>query len=700
MGETNRLAGETSPYLRQHAENPVDWFAWGDEAFAVARDRDVPVFLSVGYSACHWCHVMAHESFEDDEVAAVLNAGFVPVKVDREERPDVDAVYMAAVLAQNGQGGWPMSVFLTPDGRPFFAGTYFPRRDRVGLPGFRHLLESVSEAWAERRAEVERQADDLAAAAARQAGAGLAQAPANSSHRLSPVAVAAAVARPPWRDWLEAALSEMSDRFDQSWGGFGPAPKFPQPGLIELCLRHHRSTGQSQSLHMARHTLRAMAAGGIHDQLGGGFCRYATDRRWTVPHFEKMLYDQAGLLRAYVHAWTVTADPQWLQVAQDVVAYVLRDLRHPAGGLFSAEDADSEGEEGRFYVWSLGEFEAVLGAEAPAAALHFGLAAGPNFEGRNILRLALDTPLVRGTEVQRWRDALFQARSHRVRPQLDDKVLTEWNAMFCSALAEAAAATGRREWKRAAESVGRFLLDNLRDDRGRWLRSWQGGRARHLGYAADYAWLVDCFTRLAELSGRRQWLDQARLAADGLLALFHPDEGPLRTTGEDAPALIVRPTEVLDDATPSATAVAGAALLRLGSLCAEDRFRQAGTGLLHSLDAVVERLPLAGAWALAATELVSEGIVEVVVAGDRPDLLQAVRARYEPTVVLAWGERDQSGLWEGRVDGLAYVCRDRVCASPADSVDALEDRLDAATGPAMAAGRRAADSAGPTTASP
>jgi uncharacterized protein len=698
VGATNRLAGETSPYLRQHAGNPVDWYPWGDDAFTAARERDVPVFLSIGYSACHWCHVMAHESFEDDDVAGLLNARFVPVKVDREERPDVDAVYMAAVLAQNGHGGWPMSVFLTPDGRPFFAGTYFPRRDRAGLPGFPRLLEAVSEAWAERRPEVERQADALTEAADRQAGAGLGEVPESSPVLLLPDP--ALRQRPPWRAWLEAAVSELSDRFDESWGGFGPAPKFPQPGLIELCLRHHRSTGEPRSLEMAEHTLRSMAAGGIHDQLGGGFCRYSTDETWTVPHFEKMLYDQAGLLRAYLHAWLVTANPQWLQVVEDIVEYVRRDLRQGEGGLFSAEDADSEGEEGRFYLWSRPELDAVLGDEAPAAAHHFAMDGGPNFEGRSILRLALDTPLVRSGEVDRWRRALFEGRARRVRPGLDDKVLTEWNAMFCSALAEAASASGRRDWARTAESVAQFLLDNLRDDKGRWLRSWQGGRARHLGYAADYAWLVDCFTRLAELTGHQHWLGHARDAADGLLALFHPDEGPLRTTGEDAPALIVRPVESLDDATPSATAVAGGALLRLGALCAEDHLSEAGTGLLHSLDPLVERHPLAGAWAVAATELVSEGIVEVVVAGDRPDLVQAVRARFEPTVVLAWGEPGRSALWEGRVDGLAYVCRERVCAAPADSVQQLEDRLEEAANRPAAANRPTPLRGGPAATGP
>jgi uncharacterized protein YyaL (SSP411 family) len=658
---TNRLADERSPYLRQHAHNPVDWFPWGDEAFAAARGRDVPVFLSIGYSACHWCHVMAHESFEDAEVAKRLNDRFVAVKVDREERPDVDAVYMAATLAMNGHGGWPMSVFLTPDGRPFFAGTYFPPADRHGLPGFARLLDAIAEAWRDRRAEVERQADALARAAADQA---------------APTFPEPTPAAEGYRARLRGAVSELAARFDPARGGFGAAPKFPQPALVELCLRAGRLLGDDAASHMAEVTLRAMATGGLHDHLGGGFARYSTDESWTVPHFEKMLYDQAGLVRAYLHAWQATGRAEWLQVVDDTITYVLRDLRHDAGGLCSAEDADSEGEEGRFYLWTAEELDAVLGPEAPAAAAYYGLDAGPNFEGRNILRLEPSASLLRGPEVERRRQALLTARATRVRPGLDDKVLTEWNAMFCSALAEAAAAAGRDDWARAAEETGAFLLANLRDEHGRWLRSWQAGRAGTLAYAGDYAWLVDAFTRLAELTGKVVWLDEAATVAGQLLELFRPDDGPLRTTGRDGEALFVRPVEALDDATPSATAVAGCALLRLGALRADDGLGESGAELLATLAPLTGRQPLAAAFALAATELVEEGITEVVVAGDRGDLLEAVRRRYEPTAVVLWGERSSSALWEGRADGFAYVCRNRVCAMPAGDVDALVARLE------------------------
>ncbi len=668
----NRLATERSPYLRQHAGNPVDWFPWGEEAFSTAADRDVPVFLSVGYSACHWCHVMAHESFEDEGVARVLNDGFVAVKVDREERPDVDAVYMSAVLAVNGQGGWPMSVFLTPDGRPFFAGTYFPPTDRHGLPGFRRLLGAVSEAWTGRRHDVERQADALARAAAQQAAPDLA-----TRHGVTGGDGAAASSE--YRTRLRGAVSELAARFDPVWGGFGSAPKFPQPALVELCLRAWRLEGDDAARHMAEHTLRAMAAGGMHDQLGGGFARYSTDDTWTVPHFEKMLYDQAGLLRAYLHAWQATGRREWLQVVDDTVTYVLRDLRDDAGGCYSAEDADSEGEEGRFYLWTAQELATVLGPDARGAARRYGVDAGPNFEGRSILRLDPAASLVRSGEEEGWRRALLAARTGRVRPGLDDKVLTEWNAMFCSALAETAAATARPEWGRAAEEMAGFLLANLRDRRGRWLRSWQGGRAGTLAYAGDYAWLVDAFTRLSELTGKASWLDEAAAVASDLVALFRPDDGPLRTTGSDAEMLIVRPVEAMDDATPSATAVGGMALVRLGAMRGDDAMAETGAGLLASLDTLLERQPLAGAFAVAASELVAEGTTEVVVTGERPDLLETVRRRYQPDAVVLWGERTTSPLWEGRDDGYGYVCRRRVCSAPADTPEALTERLEAAS---------------------
>jgi uncharacterized protein YyaL (SSP411 family) len=667
----NRLASETSPYLRQHAHNPVDWFPWGDEAFDRARAENRPVFLSVGYSACHWCHVMAHESFEDEQIAKGLNERFVSVKVDREERPDVDAVYMEAVQAMTGSGGWPMTVFLTPDGRPFFGGTYFPPHDGHGMPSFRRVLDAVDDVWHNRRDEVDRQADALAQAIERRTH--LPQdlaAASDDATNPDPGARAAAL--------LSSAVTELRARFDAAWGGFGPAPKFPQTQLVELCFRHHRLTGDESSLAMATTTLGAMAAGGIYDHLGGGFARYSTDTMWTVPHFEKMLYDQAALVRVYVHAWQVTGESRWLQVVDETIAYVLTELASPGGGLCSAQDADSEGEEGRFYVWTPAELAAALGPGLAAVASDwYGVTDAGNFEGRTILRRPLDAPLARPADVEEARRLLFEARLPRVRPGLDDKVLTEWNAMFGSSLAEAAAATGRSDWARAAVGIGEFLLAELRTpDTGRWLRSWQEGRARHRAYAGDYAWLVELFTRLAELTGQPEWLDRAHETALAMLELF-AGEGPLLyTTGNDAEQLVIRPMDIVDGAVPAANGVAATALLRLGALRGDDALSAAGEALLQAMRGVAAEHPLACANSVAACELSGGGITEVVVTG-RPDLLAAARARYEPTMVLAWGEPTSSPLWAGRDDGYGYVCRRYVCQAPATSPAELGQRLDA-----------------------
>jgi uncharacterized protein len=667
----NRLASETSPYLRQHADNPVNWYPWGDEAFARARAEDRPVFLSVGYSACHWCHVMAHESFEDEQTAKELNTRFVSIKVDREERPDVDAVYMEAVQAMTGNGGWPMTVFLTPDGRPFFGGTYFPPREGLGTPSFRRVLDAVDDAWHNRRDEVDSQADALADAIDRRTRLPRDLVPDGAE----PGARGAALVR--------AAVAELGARFDATWGGFGPAPKFPQPQLVELCLRHHRVTGDESSLAMATTTLGAMAAGGIYDHVGGGFARYSTDVSWTVPHFEKMLYDQAGLVRVYLHAWQVTGEARWLQVVEETVGYVLTELASPGGGLCSAQDADSEGEEGRFYVWTPDEVAAAVGPERAAVALDwYGVGDRGNFEGRTILRRPLGAPLARPPEVEEARRLLFEARAPRVHPGLDDKVLTEWNAMFGSALAEAASATGRRDWAAAALGIGDFLLAELRDaGTGRWLRSWQDGRARHLAYAGDYAWLVELFTRLAELTGHQVWLDRADETARAMLVLFAGEGDLLYTTGTDAERLVIRPLEVFDGAVPAANGVAATALLRLGALRADDELTDAGESLLAALVGVAAEHPLAFANSVAASELSGGGISEVVVTGDRPDLLESARSRFEPTMVLAWGEPASSALWAGRdqehgEEGRGYVCRRFVCQAPAATPDELVRRLD------------------------
>jgi uncharacterized protein YyaL (SSP411 family) len=655
----NRLADETSPYLRQHADNPVDWYPWGDEAFERARAEDKPIFLSVGYSACHWCHVMAHESFEDPDTAALMNELFVNVKVDREERPDVDAIYMEATQAMTGHGGWPMSVFMTPDAKPFFAGTYFPKVARGGMTTFTDLCRRVAEAWRARRGELVDQAGQVAESIGRSAtlapGDGI-----------------------PGADALDAVYRTLRAQHDDEWGGFGRAPKFPQAMSHELLLRAHAHNRSPVTLAMVQTSLDAMASGGMYDHLGGGFARYSVDGIWLVPHFEKMLYDNALLTRVYLHAWLVTGEARYRQVVDETVGYVLRDLRHRDGGFFSAEDADSEGEEGKFYVWTPDEMRSIVGDVADEAMAWYGVTEGGNFEGATILnRIHARGELLRPPAIEAARERLFEARERRVRPGLDDKVLTEWNALMLGALSEAAAATGNQEWRAAAIANAEFLLARLRRDDGRWLRSWQeDGTPRILAYAADHAALVDAFVRLAEATGEARWIDHARATADAMLALFWDDErGGLFTTGSDAERLITRDKDLQDNATPSANSLAAVGLLRLAALTGDDGYRERAEAILRLLGGLAVEHPLAFAHLLAAVDLHASGTTEVVVAGSRPDLVSAVQARYLPNAVLAWGEAYESPLWEGRADGAAYVCQHYACKLPAADVDTLLAQL-------------------------
>jgi len=657
----NRLAAATSPYLRQHQDNPVDWWEWGDDAFAEARRRDVPVLLSVGYSACHWCHVMAHESFEDPDIAALVNDTLVSVKVDREERPDVDEIYMEAVQAMTGQGGWPMTVFCTPDGRPFFGGTYFPAEPRGGMISFPDLVRRVGELWRTRREDVDAQADQLTGALGRTA-------------LLDPGEDV------PGAEALEAAHDQLRQQHDDVRGGFGGAPKFPQAMSLEVLMRSLADAGAAETRAMVETSLDAMASGGIYDHLGGGFHRYSVDDRWLVPHFEKMLYDQALLARLYLHAWQVTGHDRYRQVLDETVGYVLRDLRHESGGFMSAEDADSEGEEGRFYVWTPDDIAAALGDDALAAEAMawWGVTPGGNFEGRTILnRLAHQGELARPERIEEARARLFAAREGRVRPGLDDKVLTEWNGLMLAALAEAAAATGRDDWRDAAVANGEFLLAELRGGDGRWRRSWQAaGGARHLAYAADHAALVDAFTRLGEATGEARWVAAAREAADALADTFWDvARGGVFTTGSDAEKLVTRNKDLMDNAIPSANSLAAVALLRLAALTGEDRYRQLADQILRLAGPLAARHPTAFGHLLAAVDLAVHGLDEVVVAGDRPDLVALVQGAYRPRAVLAWGERYDSPLWAGREDGRAYVCRHYACRLPAEDAAALAGQL-------------------------
>jgi uncharacterized protein YyaL (SSP411 family) len=640
----NRLAQESSPYLRQHAGNPVDWYPWGDEAFARARADDRPVLLSVGYSACHWCHVMAHESFEDAATASVMNDLFVNVKVDREERPDVDAIYMEAVMALSGSGGWPMTVFLAPDGRPFFAGTYFPKRSMGGRPGFVDLLRAVDEAWADKREDLLQQADQLTEAV----------------RARTAVEASSAVGR----EVIDAAVEGLAQVHDPEWGGFGRAPKFPMTGNLELLLRLYARDRDAAKWAIIETTLDAMASGGIYDHLGGGFHRYSVDAFWMVPHFEKMLYDNALIPRAYLRAWQLSGEPRFRQVVEETIGYVVRDLRQADGGFSSAEDADSEGEEGRFYVWRFEELD-------PVAAAWYGATKSGNFEGRNILHRPIRGDVLRPAEVEAARAALFETRGHRVRPGLDDKVLTEWNAMFVATLAEAGAAMGRSDWIAIATETMTALTSRARVD-GRWRRVAGGAQP---AFAGDYAHLIDACTRLSEATGARRWIDEACVAADAMLDLFEDDAegGGLWTTGRDGEELLVRTKDVFDGAIPSANSTAALALARLAALTGSERYARAARACLPN--AYLRHQPTAFTTALGALDVMLTGATEVVISGDRPDLVAAAQRPYLPNAVLAWGEPYDSPLWEGRAAEAAYVCRDFVCQLPVTTSEQLSAQL-------------------------
>ncbi len=658
---SNRLAHETSPYLRQHRDNPVDWYAWGPEAFAAARDRDCPILLSVGYSACHWCHVMAHECFEDAETAELMNTAFVNIKVDREERPDVDSIYMDAVQAMTGRGGWPMTVLMTPAGHPFYGGTYFPK------PQFDALLHRVTEIWNGHRDELDGNIMALQEALQRSAS-------------VTPADVL------PGLELLGQTLQALGQNFDAEWGGFGGAPKFPSTMSLDLVIRNfaaHRSEGAAQ---VVTTSLDAMASGGVYDHLGGGFARYSVDTMWLVPHFEKMLYDQALLARVYLHGWQVFGHTRWLQVLDETIGYVLGELSDGGGGFYSAEDADSadehgHGHEGLFYIWTQAQIRALLPPELAEAAIDwYEVTAEGNFEGATILsRLHHRGELHRPESVESARQMLFEARAKRARPLLDDKVLTEWNALMLAALAEAAAAAQRDDWLEAAIKNANFLLRELRTPGGRWHRSWQrDGGPRHDALAADHAALVSAFVALAEASGQARWIEAARETADTMLDHFwDATNGGLFTTADDGEALIVRQKDLMDNATPSANSLAVSGLYRLGALTGEARYANHADQIVQLAATVVAAAPTAFSHLLGAYESRARGIAEIAVIGDRPDLVSALQRRYLPNCVLAWGEPYDSPLWDARRDGFAYVCQNYTCQAPVESVEALITQIEA-----------------------
>ena len=659
----NALAGETSPYLLQHSENPVDWRPWGEEARAEAAARDVPLIVSIGYSACHWCHVMERESFEDPGIAAVMNERFVPIKVDREERPDVDALYMEACQSMTGAGGWPLNAFATPDGAPFWAGTYFPPEPRGGLPSWRAVLEAIDEAWAQRREEIRDQGSRIAA----RLSGGSALRPSND---------------PLHAGLLDEAVAGLAAAYDRRRGGFGGAPKFPPASAIELLLA--RSERE-----MALGTLRAMAAGGIQDQVGGGFARYSVDAGWVVPHFEKMLYDNALLARAYLHGGLAAGDEGLLGVCAGTLDWALREMRGEEGGFFSALDADSEGEEGRFYVWTPAGIREALGDEelAAEAIAHFGVTERGNFEGSNVLVRAAPAP-ARLAEI---RSGLYDARARRVRPGLDDKRLSGWNALMVAALADAGAALGRPDYVDAACACAGFLLERMRDPGGRLLRTYNRGEAKIPAFLDDHAFLVEGLLALYEATWEERWFLAARETAEAMLARFRDEEGGgFFATADDAETLAApRRKDLEDTPIPSGSSAAAYALLRLAALTGESRYEAPAIEVLRLLAPIAARHPSAFGHLLLALDFHLAPVREVAIVGPDPEPLAAVvRGSYRPHAVLAGaGAVGPIGaavpLLEGRgpVDGraAAYVCERFACRAPVtaprDLAAALERSL-------------------------
>ncbi|MEO6797926.1 MAG: thioredoxin domain-containing protein [Candidatus Dormibacter sp.] len=662
---TNRLAAETSPYLLEHAENPVDWYPWGPEALGRARAENKPILLSIGYSACHWCHVMARESFEDGEIAALMNRSFVSIKVDREERPDLDQVYMRAVQGMTGSGGWPMTVFLLPDGTPFFGGTYFPPTERHGMPSFRRVLEAVREAFTLRQPEVLQTAGQVRAFLARPT-------PTAAPQALTPAL-------------LDEAFARLARDYDPAHGGFGGAPKFPQPQLIDFLLRTNLRTAERQPLEMATTTLRAMANGGIYDQLGGGFHRYAVDGHWLVPHFEKMLYDNALLTRVYLDGWQRTGDPAFARIASQTLDFVRTEMTAPEGGFYSSLDADSEGEEGRFYVWTPAELrDALDGADAARLAAFFDVTEAGNFEGCNILH-----PVRPGAieALDSMRARLLAVRAGRVRPHRDEKVLAGWNGLMLRAVAEGAHVLDRPDLEGIAIRNAQFLLSRMRSGR-RMLRSFKDGRATLPGYLEDQAAVADGILSVYSLTLDDRWLDAARdLTAEMLAAFWDPDTEAFFDTAADHETLVVRPQEITDNAVPSGTSMAIDVLLRAGTLLGDASWVERARSSLARLAPTAARAPLAFGRLLAALDFQLAKPIELAVVSETPEegrpLLGVTRRRYLPNLVVAGGSgRDVHPLplledrppLEGRPT--AYLCEDFVCQLPTTDPNALAAQLD------------------------
>jgi uncharacterized protein len=698
---TNRLINETSPYLLQHAHNPVDWYPWGEEALQKAKRENKPILLSVGYSACHWCHVMERESFENEDIADIMNKHFVCIKVDREERPDIDAIYMQAVQALTQQGGWPMTVFLTPDGRPFYGGTYFPPRDRhygqQTIPGFPRVLLGMADAYENHREDVEQQANQVADYLQQRSSAPLRR----GAHGSRPGAIQKGTMP---LEMLGNASYALATEFDAKHGGFGNAPKFPNTMSLEFLLRVHQHRlkgeilGRPPELEIVETSLRHMANGGIYDQLGGGFHRYSVDAQWLVPHFEKMLYDNALLSRIYLHTYLVTGNPFYERIVEETLHYVIREMTSPQGGFYSTQDADSEGEEGKFFVWTAQEIRAALPLEDIDPFMHYyGVTEGGNFEGKNILHVAQDAQKVADDArislgelqeiLKRDREILFKVREQRVKPGRDEKILTSWNGLMLRSFAEAARYLSRPDYLQVAVNNAEFLLSELRKD-GRLLRTYKDGRARLNGYLEDYVFLADGLLALYEASFDPRWFSEARSLVDAAITLFADDQnGGFYDTGSDHEALVSRPKDIMDNAIPAGNSVAADVLLRLAAFTGEEQYRQRADDYLQPIADLMVQQPQAFGHALCALDFALSPVKEFAIIGNPRDadtraLLEVINEQYLPNSVLACAPPGAAQaiaavplladrpLKDGKAT--AYVCQNFACQAPVNTPEELK----------------------------
>lgn len=680
---TNHLANETSPYLLQHAHNPVDWYSWGEEAFARARQENKPILLSIGYSACHWCHVMEHESFEDEEIARLMNDNFINIKVDREERPDLDQIYMNAVQMMTGHGGWPMTVFLTPEGVPFYGGTYYPPVDRHNMPGFPRVLLGVAEAYNSEPDQITQSADSILSELRRMGQMR------ESNETLS-------------FDLLDMAHRGIAKNYDAKHGGFGGAPKFPAAMNLEFLLRVYHRTGAREALEMVEQTCRKMAEGGLYDQLGGGFHRYSTDAKWLVPHFEKMLYDNALLSRLYLHVYQVTNDEFYRRIAQETLDYVVREMTDERGGFYSTQDADSEGHEGKFFVWTVDEITRILGAEDAALfCAYYNVTAAGNFEGQNILNVTRSVQMVARDEnvaveclreaLERGRRELFAVRERRIKPQRDEKALTAWNGMMLASFAEASAILERDDYLQVAKNNAQFILDNLRRDGQLLLRTYKDGQAKLNAYLEDYAFFIDGALALYETAGELRWLKEALSLADLMNDEFWDEqEGGYFYTGRSHEELIVRSKDYLDNATPAGNSVAAEVLLRLALLTGNEEYSRKAVAIFRLVRDPLARYPSAFGRLFAALDFYLSAPKEIVVIGPRGDegakaLTREVWKRYVPNKVVVQAEEHDAEaaeivplLRERSMAGgvaTAYVCEHYTCRQPATTAAELAAQL-------------------------